>query len=237
MISILKNLFKKDDSIYKRVSLNGRTLNWEDFLYIQNELNKRIREDWMEVRTLSEISVAIFSELSELLDCYNWKWWKAGEIDKWNAAIETIDIFHFVLSYMLMMIPREEDISNFPAEFDLDDVFAWSPLEDEFEFNHQSFFNTVNNLIDRPYNKNYMYELFKAVGFQHKEEVAALYVAKSTLNVIREEGGYKTGKYIKNKDGVEDNQRLEHVVSHFLKYKNLKLRDVKNLTEKEFCDV
>ena len=51
-------------------------------------------EEWIQKKTL-----AMISELSELIDEVNFKWWKAPKTDN-GAAIkgELVDIFHFFIS-------------------------------------------------------------------------------------------------------------------------------------------
>ncbi len=75
------------------------------------ELQKSLDEDIVEKRSLQDITpevwiqketLAMISELSELLDEVNFKWWKnPKEINMNNVKEELIDIFHFFMSMCL----------------------------------------------------------------------------------------------------------------------------------------
>jgi dUTP pyrophosphatase len=63
-------------------------------------------------------------------------------------------------------------------------------------------------------------------------EVSAVYIAKKTLNEIRQSSGYKDGSYVKVENGVEDNQRLKSLVDDFIADETMTLnklsRNVRN---------
>ena len=80
----------------------------EEMLRIQQLLNERIRdkrgltgvsaEEWMQKYTL-----AMLSEMAELLDEVNFKWWKNKKPANPDALKEElVDILHFFLSMCLM---------------------------------------------------------------------------------------------------------------------------------------
>jgi len=54
--------------------------------------------------------LAIRMECAELLDCWNWKWWKSLDVklDKENVVMEITDIWHFVMS--LVIVKTKNDI-------------------------------------------------------------------------------------------------------------------------------
>lgn len=79
----------------------------EHMLKIQNELNTTIKDkrnlhnippmEWMQKYTL-----AMLSEMAEMLDEVNFKWWKnPKEIDSPALKEELVDILHFFLSMCL----------------------------------------------------------------------------------------------------------------------------------------
>lgn len=79
----------------------------EHMLGIQRELNEAIRKkrglegigptEWMQKFTL-----AMLSEMAELLDEVNFKWWKnPKEVDPAALKEELVDILHFFLSMCL----------------------------------------------------------------------------------------------------------------------------------------
>jgi dimeric dUTPase (all-alpha-NTP-PPase superfamily) len=79
----------------------------EVMLRLQSDLNKFIDSlrnirRWDDEAWVKKYILAMAQEVSELIDCFNWKWWKnPKEIDR-NAVIEEIvDIIHFLLSAYL----------------------------------------------------------------------------------------------------------------------------------------
>ena len=78
----------------------------DEIFRLQNELNTEIREkrhleytssEWIQKETL-----AVISELSEVLDEVNFKWWKNPRpVDDSRVKEEIIDIVHFLVSMCL----------------------------------------------------------------------------------------------------------------------------------------
>ncbi len=56
-------------------------------------------DDWYEQGL--DWRLAISQETAELIDSFDWKWWKKMSVDTENAEIELVDIWHFVLSLMI----------------------------------------------------------------------------------------------------------------------------------------
>lgn len=88
----------------------------EEMLVIQKTLNDRIKEkrgldgidemSWMQKYTL-----AMLSEMAELLDEVNFKWWKNPKpIDQAALKEELVDILHFFLSMCLAAGMDAEEI-------------------------------------------------------------------------------------------------------------------------------
>ncbi len=65
-------------------------------------------EEWIQKKTL-----AMLSELAELLDEVNFKWWKnKKEINKANLKEELVDILHFFVSMCLSAGMTSEELYN-----------------------------------------------------------------------------------------------------------------------------
>lgn len=88
----------------------------EEMFLIQDKLNQHIREkrglehfsqeEWMQKFTL-----AMLSEMAELLDEVNFKWWKnAKPLDFPAMKEELVDIFHFFLSMCLASGMNAEEL-------------------------------------------------------------------------------------------------------------------------------
>ena len=81
----------------------------------RDTLNDKNKNDW-----LFDYTFALHDEITELLNCIDWKWWSKTVkenpekqykvfINKENAKIEIIDIIHFYVSICLItdVMPRE----------------------------------------------------------------------------------------------------------------------------------
>jgi dimeric dUTPase (all-alpha-NTP-PPase superfamily) len=84
------------------------------------ELQKSLDDDIVEKRSLQDITpevwiqketLAMISELSELLDEVNFKWWKnPKEINLDNIKEELIDVFHFFMSMCLKVDMSADEV-------------------------------------------------------------------------------------------------------------------------------
>lgn len=191
-----------------------------------------------------------------------YKWWaKTTDKDPntWNIKIEAIDALHFYLSGMYQVMQRKLDGNFDPAIYkehflgtdvmDLIDssLTAQAPkmLRKEKELDYETFMSTLADLIKlREMNddsippehvKQLMYffinQLMVSIRLTSLE-VSAIFSAKCELNKIRSSSGYKEGKWQKVQDGVEDNQKLEELVTDFLEDQEMTLaalrRNVRN---------
>jgi dimeric dUTPase (all-alpha-NTP-PPase superfamily) len=90
----------------------------EEMLRVQQSLNEQIKKrpglgnidsmDWMQKYTL-----AMISELAEMLDEVNFKWWKNPKpVDEAALKEELVDILHFFLSMCLAAGMNAEEIHS-----------------------------------------------------------------------------------------------------------------------------
>ena len=199
-----------------------KTETLDKLTLLQDSLNELITPHWKENRTELDFMVSSHQEMAELIDTsvatdgsdkqtsMGWKWWKgkAGErtMDsvEWNnlnsavvdnVKIELTDLLFFTLSQKVL-----GDMSD--------------PLEDvELNDNDWVNFMTISamNLLQRPGTALGMILLLaERLNFN----ISAYYIAKHTLNHIRQLTGYKDGSYVKVNDGVEDNELLHGVIQH-----------------------
>jgi len=173
-------------------------------------------------------------EGAEAIDSTPWKHWKAieGKTDWENIKIEVVDIFHFLLSESIRLygINKSHYISN--------DILT------SFEFNYSSsdfkIFNQEMKLfmfkvlsLDLEVGSNNVsfpelfYHFFKLLELCNMtfDEMYNLYIMKNALNKIRQDNGYKEGKYVKIWEGVEDNVYLYNL-----------LKDQPNLVYEDILD-
>lgn len=191
----------------------------ENLSILQDALNEYITKDWKKNRTELDFMVASHQEVSELIDTnvtidgkkfeMGWKWWKGASGQRtmdfvaWeklhpavvdNIKIELTDLVFFTLSQKIL-----EDLT------DPDEVVQ---LSDNDWLNFMSI--SANNLMQRPGMAiGIIIELAKRLDFN----IPAYYVAKHTLNLIRQLSGYSDGSYKKVVDGKEDNELLHDVIA------------------------
>jgi dUTP pyrophosphatase len=202
--------------------LQGAIMNknlLDNLAVLQDALNEYITKDWQKNRTELDFMVANHQEMAELIDTnvtidgkkheMGWKWWKGAsgqrtmDVVSWNKLhpavvdnikIELTDLVFFTLSQKIL-----EDLTN------PDDVVQ---LSDNDWLNFMSI--SANNLMQRPgMAMTLIIELAQKIDFN----ISAYYVAKHTLNYIRQLSGYKDGSYKKVVDGKEDNELLHDVIT------------------------
>lgn len=203
-------------------SLKGAIMNknlLENLSVLQDALNEYITKGWKQNRTELDFMVASHQEVAELIDTnitidgekheMGWKWWKGASGQRtmdsvaWdklhpavidNIKIELTDLVFFTLSQKIL-----EDLT------DPDEIVQ---LNDNDWLNFMSI--SANNLMQRPgMAMGIIIELAKKLNFN----IPAYYVAKHTLNYIRQLSGYKDGSYKKVVDGKEDNELLHDVIA------------------------
>ncbi len=186
---------------------------------LQDALNELITKDWKLNRTELDFMVANHQEMAELIDttfmdgntkhALGWKWWKgkSGErtmdsVDwdnmhegvKNNIMIELTDLLFFTLSQ-----------KGLGCMSDPDDVVV---LNDNDWVNFMSI--SAMNLLQRP---GSALQLILLLAERLDFNISAYYIAKHTLNHIRQLTGYKDGSYVKVNDGVEDNELLHGIIA------------------------
>jgi dimeric dUTPase (all-alpha-NTP-PPase superfamily) len=77
----------------------------EQIFELQRKFNRSIgidtdnMSDARQQQWLLNYCRALSQEVSELVDCCQWKWWaRYQKFDKENAKVEVIDLLHFVVS-------------------------------------------------------------------------------------------------------------------------------------------
>jgi dUTP pyrophosphatase len=174
---------------------------------LQDALNRCVDADWREKRTANDWALAVTMESCELIDSYPWKWWKniKAQPDLNNVKIELVDILHFALSGAMQTadaVPRPL------AEGTL--TCITSPLTEAP--NAVVTFRNVIRLADQ-HRFDVVTEHVIAAADDLDFNLVAYYVAKHTLNYLRQLGGYKSGEYKKVRDGKEDNELLHDAIS------------------------
>ena len=148
-----------------------------------------------------------------------WKHWKNinGSIDKSNAEIELVDIWHFILSYIIstnslstVNINSYVCIINNMKNIDLTNItLCVSSIIEKAEELQKATFQS-NGAIE-------IFEIFinlcKEFGLSFNK-LQQLYIGKNALNEFRQLNGYKDGTYIKVWNGEEDNIVMQRIVTN-----------------------
>ncbi len=207
-----------------------------DMFQLQEELNRKINDNWRQIRSKEDFARAAWIECAELVDSLPWKWWKKQQPDMENVQIEVVDIWHFVMSYILL---DYEDIGK-AVESEPVALFMKGLNEDFRELNIKGeYINHYLGETDRYKNIIFLAERV-AEGFLKQdlnegvfffgllvkntisfEHLYLLYTGKNILNHIRQEKGYNSGEYKKVINGMEDNRYLFELVKSVKNKKDL----------------
>lgn len=190
----------------------------KEMFKLQCQLNEELVPDWLERRLRFENAIIV--EVAELIDCLGYKWWKHQEIDEANARVEIVDIWHFVMSYVLredVLDPNNLDrhidkFSAISAELYIppyEPVSNWAPvmyyarrLVREVESK-----DSIVGVLEKYFN-------LLASASMTIDSLYSRYIIKNALNKVRMMNGYKDGTYIKDWNGIEDNHVATEMLFH-----------------------
>lgn len=192
---------------------------------LQGALNAKIDPNWLANRSCDDWCLTVTLEAAEAIESYPYKWWKnvkaAPNID--NVKIELVDILHFSLSGTMQMLHAAAGASAHgaasaaAAASTAEQIKQWglnphivTPLTDT-----KSAVATFKNMmyLAKFHKFDTITEHVIAAADDLGFNVVSYYIAKHTLNVIRQLGGYKDGTYVKVNQGKEDNELLHEVIA------------------------
>jgi len=169
---------------------------------MQDEMNQKVNHNWREKKR--EWYRAIWIECAELMDHHGWKWWKKQEADIDQVKLEIIDIWHFGLSMLLESSDNREHLIDAIAN----DFGHTAPTKTPLLEAVENFANET--LSARSFSASKFKSLMDASEMT-VDELYVRYVGKNTLNLFRQDFGYKEGTYIKEWAGKEDNEHLVEI--------------------------
>lgn len=177
-------------------STNGK--NWE---LGKNKFDKDI--NWLR---------CIHMEVSELIESTPWKHWKNinSDSDMDNIHIELVDIWHFLMSYILQEtnVPKAVSLVDNLCIYDANkEINVKEMIKESEELSYISLAIQTGNLspfgdIKRFINQFFVCCKVSGLSFDWLQKV---YIGKNCLNKFRQDHGYKEGNYIKIWNGDEDN--------------------------------
>jgi dimeric dUTPase (all-alpha-NTP-PPase superfamily) len=184
-------------------------------LSMQAQMNARVDPAW--VQAAYPYMRAVVIEAAEAIEHHGWKWWKKQKRDLPQLQMELIDIWHFMLSQLLLDAGGDEEEAyralmtqirapQHAIDFDkrlyrLTDLDLLAKLE---------------LLIGTGAARRVVVSLFAAIMRDCElqwQDVYAQYVSKNVLNFFRQNHGYKEGTYRKIWQEREDNEHLVEIMS------------------------
>ena len=214
-------------------------------LKLQDELNKKIDTNWKDIRTKEDFFRAIWLECAEAVESLPWKWWKKTQPDIENLELELADIFHFVLSLVLMeKIPNlsyfhkglNKDFSDL-KDIEGDYINHYLALKYQKEEDTKIYIYLIEKIAEKALRQDlngvlFFFGMIVSEVFDF-DRLYLLYIGKNILNHIRQEKGYRSGNYQKVISGLEDNRYLLNLIKEVRSKDELeeRLRNVFNNLE------
>ena len=195
----------------------------QEFITLQTKLNEIVHPLWHKQNY--DWTQAALMEAVEAYDSLPWKWWKHQSLDKQNLQTELIDVFHFILCQSI-----EQDIHHNtnqtkqifdtltlvePVFTELDkQITNTNNPEDKVTILKHSIKELIQNLATPETDLLTIFLSWFAAYTQTGltlQDLQIAYLTKNTLNILRQELGYKEGTYQKIFDyppyhQLEDNQ-------------------------------
>ncbi len=177
-------------------------------LKLQDQMNAKVNPDWLAVK--SPFLRAVVIEGAEAIEHHGWKWWKKQSCDLEQLQMEMVDIWHFVLSAVLIAHEGDqeaalstvfEQIEGHSVDFD-GKTYAFAEMD---------LLNKLELLIGLSAARRVNIGLFTSLLADCQMSWVDLYtqyICKNVLNFFRQDHGYKDGSYIKVWQGKEDNEHL-----------------------------
>lgn len=186
-------------------------------LRMQQSMNSKVDPSWRQERYPYLRAVVI--EGAEAIEHHGWKWWKKQELDLSQLQMELVDIWHFVLSEILL---RNDDGGDTQARQALQTAISYISETHELKFDGSTYRLADLSLLDK-------IELLIGLSAARRVEVAVFasimtdcqlswtelfrqYIGKNVLNFFRQDNGYKDGTYRKFWGSREDNEVLVDII-------------------------
>ncbi|HDZ08578.1 MAG TPA: dUTP diphosphatase [Pseudohongiella sp.] len=185
-------------------------------LSLQAAMNHKVDPDW--IKAAYPYLRAVVVEAAEAIEHHGWKWWKKQSLDMAQLQMEVIDIWHFILSEILLRQQGDEAAASDHLLHNCRDGG-----NEVIIFDGRSYSLADLTLLDK-------LELLTALAAARRIEIVvfaaimrdcgmswddlfAQYVSKNVLNFFRQDHGYKDGSYQKIWHGKEDNEHLVEVMA------------------------
>lgn len=189
-------------------------------LEMQSRMNAKVNPAWVEAGY--PFLRAVVVEGGEAMEHKGWKWWKHQETDLPQVQMELVDIWHFLLSAILIESRGDVEAATEWVEKRIaalegpDGRKAWI-FEKEYRLDSMELIDKLELMIGFSVFRKISIPLFNAILEDCEmdwDELYRQYTGKNVLNLFRQDHGYKTGSYRKHwHDGREDNVHLVEVLA------------------------
>jgi len=185
-------------------------------LALQANMNAKVDPNWITARYPYLRAVAI--EGAEAIEHHGWKWWKKQDKDLSQLQMELVDIWHFILSEILL---RNDDNQLTPLEYLLSALSEANSLQlieldnTAYKLNETDLVTKLELLIAISIARRIDLGLFESIMRDCEltwTDLFCQYVGKNVLNMFRQDNGYKEGTYRKMWEGREDNEHLVEIL-------------------------
>ena len=185
-------------------------------LALQANMNAKVDPNWITARYPYLRAVAI--EGAEAIEHHGWKWWKKQDKDISQLQMELVDIWHFILSEILL---RNDDNLLTPLEYLLNALSDANSLQlieldnTAYKLNETDLVTKLELLIAISIARRIDLGLFESIMRDCEltwTDLFCQYVGKNVLNMFRQDNGYKEGTYRKMWEGREDNEHLVEIL-------------------------
>jgi dimeric dUTPase (all-alpha-NTP-PPase superfamily) len=186
--------------LQKQLNDDTNGANWELGI---NKFDKEI--NWLR---------CIHMEVSELIESTPWKHWKniSKTPDMENIHIELVDIWHFLMSYILQEtnIPKAVSLTNTHCIYeamDIDEIDIKLLINESEKLSYIALAIQTGNMPAFSGVERFIDQFFKCckISGLSFSWLQRIYIGKNCLNKFRQDHGYKEGTYIKVWNGREDN--------------------------------
>ena len=186
-------------------------------LALQAEMNAKIDRDW--VKAAHPYFRAVIVEGAEAIEHHGWKWWKKQQFDRAQLQMELVDIWHFLLSQILLDHDGDQ-LRSLAALMRLAEAGSTTGQiafdGREWRLGRLDLLQKLELLIGLSAGRRIELAVFGSIlgdcGMDWSE-LYRQYVGKNVLNLFRQDQGYKEGRYRKIWSGREDNEYLAEILA------------------------
>jgi hypothetical protein len=193
------------------------TAQLQTMFQLQAAMNYRVDPNWTDARYPYLRAVVV--EAAEAIEHHGWKWWKQQHRDLGQLQMELVDIWHFLLSEILLRNGGDEDKARLYLEAAYERQSPTRRLQfdgQDYSLEELELLDLLQALIGTAAAGRVELGLFAEImsGCELDwPELYKQYVSKNVLNFFRQDHGYQEGTYRKIWNGREDNEVLVEVMA------------------------